>query len=66
VDLDTDGDLDLLVVSDFAGIDVYANDGWGHFTDVTARWMPERHAFGMAHAIADLDGDGRSDILVTG
>ena len=35
VDLDDDGDLDLLVVSDFSGIDIYHNDGQGKFTDVT-------------------------------
>src|SRR5439155_19791673 len=35
VDLNDDGNLDLLVVSDFADVDLYANDGRGHFTDVT-------------------------------
>ena len=66
VDLDADGDLDLLVVSDFAGMDVYRNDGHAHFTDVTGEWIPEPHAFGMAHAVADFNGDGRLDIFMTG
>jgi len=35
VDLNDDGNLDLLVVSDSAGVDLYRNDGHGHFTYVT-------------------------------
>lgn len=65
-DLNGDGHLDLLVVNDFAGIDAYRNDGRGHFTDVTREWIPEPHAFGMAHALADFNADGRLDILMIG
>jgi ASPIC/UnbV protein/VCBS repeat protein len=65
-DLDNDGDLDLMVVSDFAGIDLYANDGRGKFTDVTPSWVTEPHAFGMAHALADFDGNGLLDVLMIG
>ncbi|MBI4662557.1 MAG: CRTAC1 family protein [Verrucomicrobia bacterium] len=66
VDLDEDGDLDLLVVSDFAGTDVYFNDGRGHFEEVTSRVLDEAHAFGMAHTIGDFDRDGRLDFFVIG
>jgi hypothetical protein len=66
VDLDRDGDLDLMVVSDFAGTDLYRNDGRGHFADVTARWLDDSHAAGMAHAIADFNRDGLIDLLVIG
>ncbi len=66
VDLDGDGDLDLLVVSDFAGVDAYANDGHGHFHDMTASWLSQPKGFGMAHTLADFNGDGRFDLLVTG
>ena len=66
VDLNEDGHLDLLVVSDFAGIDLYTNDGQGRFTDATRRWIAEPHAFGMAHALADFNADGRLDFLMIG
>jgi hypothetical protein len=65
-DLDNDGDLDLIVVSDFAGLDLYQNDGKGKFTDVTATWVPDSHAFGMAHTLADFNRDGRLDLLMIG
>ena len=66
VDLDGDGHLDLAVVSDFAGLDLYRNDGMGHFADVTSQWVPEAHAFGMASAFADFNVDGRLDLLMIG
>lgn len=65
-DLDGDRDLDLLVVSDFAGADLHQNDGRGRFTDVTAKWLDDPRAFGMAHALADFDADGREDLFLVG
>lgn len=66
VDLDSDGDLDLLVVSDYAGVDLYHNDGTGHFTDANDTLRGERHLFGMSAAFADYDLDGRLDYFVAG
>ncbi len=66
VDLNADGALDLLVTSDFAGVDLYRNDGRGHFTDVTQAWLDEPHLFGMGHAFGDFNNDGRLDFYVTG
>ncbi len=65
VDLDDDGDLDLLVVSDFAGADLYRNDGRGQFT-ASRELLDEPHAFGMAHTFGDYDGDGQLDLLMIG
>ncbi|MEX2185551.1 MAG: CRTAC1 family protein [Pirellulales bacterium] len=64
VDLNDDGHLDLLVTSDFAGIDLYLGDGAGHFKDVTATMLGERHGLSAAHAFADFDADGRLDFFV--
>src|SRR5688500_2201340 len=66
VDLNADGALDLLVTSDFAGVDIYQNDGRGQFTDVTSTWLEERHLFGMGHTFGDFNNDGRLDFYVTG
>jgi hypothetical protein len=65
-DLDGDGRLDLLVVSDFAGLSLYHGDGHGHFIDVTSLWVSEPHEFGMAHVLADFNVDGRLDLLMIG
>jgi len=66
VDLDEDGDLDLFVVSDFAGVDLYENDGSGRFQDATSSRIDTPHNFGMAHTFADFNRDGRLDAYVIG
>ena len=66
VDLDTDDDLDLVVVNDFAGLDVYLNDGAGNFTDVTDHLGDDRHGFGMSHTLADFDDDEALDLYMVG
>lgn len=66
VDLDFDNDLDLLAVNDFAGVDIYYNDGFGVFTDVTEDAVDESANFGMAHTFGDYDADGQLDFFVTG
>lgn len=65
-DMDEDGDLDLLTVADFSGLDVFQNDGAGKFTDVTEAWIDERHSFGMSHVLDDFDGDGLQDLYMVG
>jgi hypothetical protein len=70
VDLDEDGDLDLMVVSDFAGLDMYENktkrDGRIQFGDASKEWAGGRHLFGMAHTFGDYDLDGGLDFYAIG
>jgi len=66
VDLDDDADLDLLVVSDFAGADLFYNDGSGVFTDVTTSALDIPTNFGMGLTFDDFDNDGALDFYVTG
>ena len=63
-DIDTDGDLDLLVASDFRTSQVFSNDGDGTFTLTTDRAVIKDQA-GMGAAIADYDNDGDLDWFVT-
>ena len=65
-DIDNDLDLDLTVVSDFAGVDLFLNDGSGKFTDATTRLVRNRFGFGMAHNFADYNADGKMDLLMIG
>jgi hypothetical protein len=65
VDINFDGHPDLITVNDFCGVDLFYNDGHGHFTDETSR-LDQRHLFGMAHCFADFDRDGILDFLAIG
>jgi hypothetical protein len=66
VDIDDDQDLDLVVCSDFAGLDVYRNDGKSNFTDVSEEIVDHRESFGMSLTFGDYNADGRVDFFMTG
>ena len=66
VDLDDDGDLDLLLTSDFSGTDLFLNDGQGNFTDATETMRPKGYAFGMSHSFGDYNLDGHLDFITIG
>ena len=75
-DFDGDGDTDLFiggrVVPGRYGIDppsmLLRNDGRGHFTNVIGQAAPELERIGMVTDAlwADVDGDGRLDLVVVG
>ena len=65
-DLDADGDLDLVAGSHGgSGSFVLYNDGRGRFTSAARDLFPFPSYMGAAQ-IADLDADGRTDVLFTG
>ncbi|MBL8922160.1 MAG: IPT/TIG domain-containing protein [Myxococcaceae bacterium] len=68
VDLDTDGDLDLVMnhVDLNPRIQTYLNDGFGNFTIGTASRIPPTLDSQEWTAIGDLNSDGRPDMLVPG
>jgi len=63
-DVDSDGDLDLVLAGGSAGVGLLRNDGTGHFAAVapTATALPPLHA--VAVAVADLNEDGLPDVAV--
>ena len=66
LDIDSDGDLDLIEVSDFAGVVGYVNDGKGVFAEPPDRPFEEWQAFGMGHGFADFNRDGKLDFYMIG
>ncbi len=62
VDIDGDGDLDLLVNSVGGGTHLFINDGRGRFSESPVTLNPGRG--GMSMALADIDGDGDLDLYV--
>ena len=66
VDLDDDHDLDLVVISDFAGTDLYLNNGSGNFSDATSMLIDNHYGFGMAHNFGDYDANGKLDFIMIG
>ncbi len=65
-DVDNDGDADLLVTSVRRGNLLFANDGKGHFTDVTEHaGLGGNHGHGSGAVFFDYDNDGLLDLFVT-
>ncbi|HVV74214.1 MAG TPA: VCBS repeat-containing protein, partial [Verrucomicrobiae bacterium] len=57
VDVDGDGDLDLLVNGIGTGTRLFLNDGRGHFSEATSSGLSREYG-AMTCALADIDGTG--------
>ena len=75
LDVDSDGDLDLFVVSGGVECDpntkvlrdrIYLNNGKGQFTKAADEYLPNNFDSGSSVAAADYDRDGDLDIFVGG
>ena len=65
LDLNNDQRMDMVVTSDFSGIDFYENTG-GTLKDRTNDWIDNRSLFGMSQTFADFNRDGHMDLLAVG
>ncbi len=65
VDLDHDGDLDLVLFGN-APVTVYRNNLDGSFTDATTAFGLAGNAVAHDATFGDFDGDGRIDLFVSG
>lgn len=68
VDLDGDGDLDLLCGNRFNGPSniAWINDGKGFFSDQTKVLLPDLNCYPFDFQTADFNNDGKMDIYICG
>ncbi len=64
VDVDNDGDLDVVVAHEFRANILLINDGSGRFADESARRLPRASHDSEDIGVADFDGDGDQDIII--
>jgi len=65
VDIDSDGDLDILTGNFNGGVQVFLNNGAGTFTDDTENWLPEGlNPRVVDFEVGDYNGDQLPDIYI--
>ncbi len=63
VDIDGDGDLDIVIAHEYRPNIVLVNDGSGRFSNESVRRLPQLHRDSEDVASADFDLDGDPDLL---
>jgi len=66
LDIDTDGDFDVVLTPSDGGFAVYENDGTGHFTDITGQLGFTGWIEGALVFTGDVNADGLPDIFNSG
>lgn len=64
VDIDGDGDLDLVLLATTGPNAIFVNDGKGHFTEHRDLGLDATGKGGTTITMADVDGDGYLDLYV--
>ncbi|MFN0177073.1 MAG: FG-GAP repeat domain-containing protein, partial [Saprospiraceae bacterium] len=62
-DLDSDGDLDIVLANEFQPNTILLNNGTGIFTNTSAGNLPQKVHDSEDVAIADFNGDGKLDLV---
>lgn len=65
-DIDNDGDLDLVVTNHNRSMQLFLNDGTGHFTEATTGSGLEISGAFLQTKFVDLDNDGYLDLITSG
>ncbi|MBK8498294.1 MAG: VCBS repeat-containing protein [Flavobacteriales bacterium] len=65
-DIDNDGDFDAVMTNHDATMQLFENDGTGHFTEITAGSGLEYNSFFLQSKFADFDNDGWIDLIIAG
>ncbi len=65
-DIDNDGDLDLVITNHSRSMQLFLNDGTGHFTDATEGSGIAISAAFLQVKFVDLDNDGYLDLITSG
>ncbi|MEZ4798317.1 MAG: FG-GAP-like repeat-containing protein [Flavobacteriales bacterium] len=65
-DIDNDGDFDCFLTTHSGTLEIYENDGFGYFTEITAGSGLEVSGFFLQGKLADFDNDGYVDVLHAG